>query len=227
MSDRRVTIVTGASRGIGAATVRELLRDGHRVVATGRDAGRLHELAATLPDDADLRLVTGHAGDPGAVDRTIGTAVTEFGRIDTVVANAGYATHDAFLDGDPEQWHDMVVTNVLGPALLARAAIPHLRRTRGRIVIVGSVAGHVHTRGNLYGVTKFAMTGLAENLRLLVSQDGIGVTLISPGAVRTGFFEPIGGPPDGRPGGYLDPATVAEWIAWVAGRGPASTSTTC
>jgi NADP-dependent 3-hydroxy acid dehydrogenase YdfG len=211
-----VSIVTGGSRGIGAATVRELLHRGHRVVATGRDPEHLAEMADRVPDRSRLRLVAGHAADPESVDRAVAVAVDEFGRLDTVVANAGYATHDSFVDADPERWRDMVLTNVLGPALLARAAIPRLRETRGRIVLVGSVAGHVHTPGNLYGATKFAVTGLAENLRLLVSKDGIGVTLISPGAIDTDFFRPIGGPPAGRPGGYLDPARIAESIAWAA-----------
>ena len=70
-----------------------------------------------------------------------------------------------------------------------------MRHTRGRIVLVGSVAGVIHTPGNIYGATKWAVTGLAENTRLMVTDDGIGVTLVSPGAVETDFFAPVGGPP--------------------------------
>jgi NADP-dependent 3-hydroxy acid dehydrogenase YdfG len=107
----------------------------------------------------------------------------------------------------------MVLTNVLGPALLIRAALPALRETRGRIVLVGSVAGFVYSPGNIYGATKWAVTGLAENTRRMVTSDGIGVTLIAPGAVRTNFF-------DNNPGGvpdrdFLSADQLADSIVWA------------
>jgi NAD(P)-dependent dehydrogenase (short-subunit alcohol dehydrogenase family) len=101
-----------------------------------------------------------------AVDATVG----RFGRLDAAVANAGSATADGVVDGDPALWRDMVLTNVLGPALLVRASIDALKAARGRIVLVGSVA-----------------TG-----------DGVGVTLIAPGRVETPFWDALGGVPGGR-----------------------------
>lgn len=210
-----VTLITGGSSGIGAATARRLLALGHRVAVTGRDASRLADFAATAPTALTL---PGDASSLDDVRAAVDATVERFGRLDNVVANAGYATHDDLGDGDPAGWRDMVLTNVLGPALLIHTAVPHLRRTRGRIVLVGSVAGHVHTAGNIYGATKFAVTGLAENTRLMVTGDGIGVTLVSPGATETGFFGPIGGPPDDRPGGYLPAPEVAEVIVFALTR---------
>jgi NADP-dependent 3-hydroxy acid dehydrogenase YdfG len=109
----------------------------------------------------------------------------------------------------------MVLTNVLGPALLIRAALPHLADARGRIVLVGSVAGLINTPGNIYGATKWAVTGLAGNTRLLVTDQGVGVTLVSPGATVTDFFDPVGGPPADRPGGYLTADQMAATIVWA------------
>jgi NAD(P)-dependent dehydrogenase (short-subunit alcohol dehydrogenase family) len=129
--------------------------------------------------------LAGDAADYTAVQAAVGATVHRFGRLDTVVANAGFATHDTLADGDPDRWREMVLTNVLGPALLIKAALPALQQTRGRIVLIGSVAGFAHTPGNIYGVTKWAVTGLAENTRRLVTGDGIGVTLIAPGRVAT------------------------------------------
>ena len=100
------------------------------------------------------------------------------------VANAGYVARDTLADGDPEGWRVMVLTNVLGPALLVRAALPALTRSRGRIVFVGSTSGLEHLEGSLYSATKWAVTALAENTRLLVTGDGVGVTLIAPGRGR-------------------------------------------
>ena len=162
----------------------------------------------------------GDAADPDAVQDAVDATTARFGRLDNVVANAGYATHDGLADGDPAGWRDMVLTNVLGPALLIRASLPALKQSRGRIVLVGSVAGLVHTPGNIYGATKWAATGLAENTRQLVTSDGIGVTLVSPGGVVTEFFEKVGGPPADRPGGYLSADEVAASIVWALTQPP-------
>ena len=82
-------------------------------------------------------------------------------------------------------------------------------------MVFGSVAGLLHTPGNIYGATKWALTGLAGNTRQLVSAQGVGVTLVSPGGTETGFFDPIGGAPADRPGGYLTADQVAASIVWA------------
>lgn len=79
-------------------------------------------------------------------------------------------------------------------------------------MLIGSVAGFVHTPGNIYGVTKWAVTGLAENTRRLVTGDGIGVTLIAPGRVATPFWDANGGPPAG---GLLTADQIADSIVWA------------
>src|SRR5690242_1765657 len=168
MDDSPVTLITGGSRGIGAAAARQLLARGHRVAVTGRDPDRLARFAGSLGDPPGLLTHAGDAADHEAVQAAVDATAAAFGRLDAAVANAGYATHDGLADGDPAGWPHMVLTNVLGPALLIRAALPALKRTRGRIVLVGSVAGLIHTPGNLYGATKWAVTGLAENTRQLV-----------------------------------------------------------
>jgi NADP-dependent 3-hydroxy acid dehydrogenase YdfG len=213
MPDAPATLITGGSSGIGAAVARQLLGRGHRVTITGRDQSRLDRFVAGLDEPAGLLALAGHAADYDAVQSAVEATVTEFGRLDTVVANAGFATHDTLADGDPAGWREMVLTNVLGPALLIRAALPALRETRGRIVLVGSVAGFVYSPGNIYGATKWAVTGLAENTRRMVTSDGIGVTLVAPGAVRTNFF-------DNNPGGvpdrdFLSADQLADSIVWA------------
>lgn len=207
-----VTLITGGSSGIGAATARRLLAAGHRVVVTGRSEERLKRFAADAGSPDELLTVPGDAGDWDDVQAAVGAAVERWGRLDTVVANAGYATHDTVLAGDPAAWKDMVLANVLGPALLIRAAVDALRATRGRIVLVGSVAGVVYTPGNLYGATKWAVTGLAENTRRALAEDGVGVTLIAPGRVGTNFWEAAGGAPDAD---NLTADQIADSIVWA------------
>ncbi len=213
MSDSPVTLITGGASGIGAAATRRLLGLGHRVTITGRDGGRLSRFAKELGEPAGLLTIAGDAADYDAVRHAVDTTVREFGRLDNVVANAGYATHDTLADGDPAGWRDMVLTNVLGPALLIRASLAAVKESRGRIVLVGSVAGFKHTPGNIYGATKWAVTGLAENTRLMVTHHGVGVTLIAPGRVETGFWD---NRPEGMPEGDLLTADqLGEAIVWA------------
>jgi NADP-dependent 3-hydroxy acid dehydrogenase YdfG len=214
MTESPVTLITGGSTGIGAATARQLLDRGHRVAVTGRRQDRLDRLAKQVDRPGDLLTLPGDASDYDAVTSAVETTIATFGRLDAAVASAGYATFDDIATGDPTGWRDMILTNVLGPALLIRATLPALKETGGRIVLVGSVAGHVFTAGNIYGITKWAVTALAENTRRQVTTDGVGVTLVSPGGVDTNFFEPVGGIPDDRPR-YLSADELAASIVWA------------
>ncbi|MEU2398455.1 SDR family oxidoreductase [Streptomyces pseudogriseolus] len=213
--DTRVTLITGGGTGIGAAVACRLLEAGEAVAVTGRREERLHAFAKELGEPESLLTIPGDAAVYGEVSAAVDAVLARFGRLDAVVANAGFATHDSVADGDPAGWTDMVLTNVLGPALLIRASVDALRRTRGRIVLVGSVAGFVPTPGNLYGATKYAVTGLAENTRRQVTEWGVGVTLIAPGRVETPFWD--GG--DGLPPGQLLTADqIAGSVVWALGR---------
>lgn len=213
--DTRVALVTGGGSGIGAAVARRLLDAGQRVVVTGRGEERLRGFAKELGEPEGLLTVPGNAAEYDDVRAAVGTALAEFGRLDTVVANAGFATGDSVAEGDPAGWTDMVLTNVLGPALLIRASIDALKETRGRIVLVGSVAGFVPTPGNLYGATKYAVTGLAENTRRQVTEWGVGVTLIAPGRVETPFWDAHGSLP---PGSLLTADQIADSVVWAMGQ---------
>ncbi|MGW3201490.1 SDR family oxidoreductase [Streptomyces sp. NPDC001118] len=212
MNDSPVALITGGATGIGAAVARQLLAAGHRVTVTGRTEARLRDFADGLGNPGELLTVPGDASAFDdvqiAVDRTLKT----HGRLDTVVANAGFATHDTVAEGDPAGWTEMVLTNVLGPALLVRASVEALRETRGRIVLIGSVAGFVNTPGNLYGATKWAVTGLAENTRRQVTEFGIGVTLVAPGRVETPFWDGLGSLPPGR---LLTADQIADSVVWA------------
>lgn len=204
-----VTVVTGGSSGIGAATARALLKQGHRVAVTGRDAERLGAFAASVGAGEQLQTIAGDAGDASDVAATVRQVVDTWGRLDTVIANAGFSLPGTLEDHDPEAMRSMVLTNVLGPALLVRETLPYLRESKGRIVVVGSVAGIRNTPGNLYSVTKWAAHALVENVRQLVAKDRVGVTLVAPGVVDTPFWTERGGTPQAAP------TLTAEQIATV------------
>lgn len=211
-NDSPVALITGGGSGIGAAVARRLLDAGHRVTVTGRGERRLRDFADGLGRPEELLTVAGDAADHADVRHAVDLTLKAYGRLDTVVANAGFATHDTVADGDPSGWAEMILTNVLGPALLIRASIDALKETRGRIVLVGSVAGFVHGPGNLYGATKWAVTGLAENTRRQVTEFGVGVTLVAPGRVETPFWDSYGSLP---PGHLLTAGQIADSVVWA------------
>lgn len=208
-----VTLITGGSSGIGAATARALLKQGHWVAITGRDADRLAAFAASVGAGERLLTIVGDAGDESDVASAVRQVVGIRGRLDTVISNAGSSLPGTLEDHDPQAMRAMVLTNVLGPALLVRETLPHLRESKGRIVIVGSVAGIRNTPGNLYSVTKWAAHALAENVRLLVAKDCIGVTVVAPGVVDTPFWDDRGGRPEAAPA--LTAEQVAETILFA------------
>jgi NADP-dependent 3-hydroxy acid dehydrogenase YdfG len=211
MSERRSYIVTGASTGIGHALTRALLDEGHSVVATGRRQERLSALAEAAGAGERLTTAVADAGEWADTQRVVALCADRYGRIDGVVANAGYTVPGDVRTSDVSKWPAMVAANVLGPAYLARAAAEHLEASGGRIVIIGSVAGHKNSPGNLYGATKWAATGLAENLRMLFAPLGVGVSLVSPGVVDTEFYAA------GTPEVNISADDMAETVRYLLG----------
>jgi NADP-dependent 3-hydroxy acid dehydrogenase YdfG len=121
------------------------------------------------------------------------------------------------MDHTPEAMRAMVLTNVLGPALVVRECVPHLKESRGRLVLVGGVAGARNAPGSLYSVTKWAVHALAENTRLAVTADGVGVTLVAPGRVDTPFWDSRGGLPDGP---AMNAQDIADCILFALNQPP-------
>ncbi|MFB9569477.1 SDR family oxidoreductase [Saccharopolyspora hordei] len=186
MSDR-VLMITGASRGIGAATARAAARAGYRLVLTARSTDALSALVDELGADTALALPC-DVTDLANLTEVVQRAEERFGRLDAVFANAGVSVPTSFLgDGgaDPEQWRDMVLTNVYGAAITARVTLPALTRTQGHLLLTGSNAGRNVRPGNLYSATKWAVTGMAQNIRAECVGTGVRVTLIQPGMVET------------------------------------------
>lgn len=185
MSDSPVFIITGASSGIGEATARQAAQAGHRVVLAARSAEKIEAIAADIGGLAVPTDVTRWEDNEALVRRALG----EYGRVDTIFANAGFGGARGWLKGEPEVWREMVLTNVLGAAYTVRAAIPALTDTKGHALITSSVAGRRVLPGSFYSVTKHAVTAMAEAVRQDLDGTGIRVTSIEPGMVDTPFFD--------------------------------------
>jgi NADP-dependent 3-hydroxy acid dehydrogenase YdfG len=190
-ADRRepVLLITGASSGIGAATARHASDQGWRVVLAARSVDPLEALADELGGPQRALAVRCDVSDWTAQQQLVEQALTSFGRIDAAFANAGFGGPRGFLADTPEHWREMLLTNVYGAALTARATIPALRDTRGHLLLTSSVAGRRVLPGSFYSVTKHAVTAMGEAIRQDVHGSGIRVTLIEPGMTDTPFFE--------------------------------------
>jgi NADP-dependent 3-hydroxy acid dehydrogenase YdfG len=194
-------VITGASTGIGAATAKAADAAGYRVVLAARSADKLDALAASLTDAVAVPTDVTSWDD---VQRLAETA----GRADVVFANAGFGAKRGFTEESPEQWRDMVLTNVYGAALTVRAFLPAIKETRGHFLLTGSVAGRRAIPGSLYSATKWAVTGMGESLRQELNGTGCRVTLIEPGMVDTPFFE-------NRPTNALEPDDIANAVMYA------------
>jgi len=191
MADDPVFLITGASTGIGAATARAAVGAGHRVVLAARSEDRLRALAGELGGEDRALVVAADVREWADNERMVQRALEAYGRLDVALANAGFGAKRGWLEETPEHWRDMVLTNVLGAAYTARAALPALREARGHLLITSSVAGRRALPGSLYSATKHAATAMGEAIRAGERQEdsGVRVTLIEPGMVDTPFFD--------------------------------------
>jgi NADP-dependent 3-hydroxy acid dehydrogenase YdfG len=185
----RVFLITGASTGIGAATARQAVEAGYRVVLGARSVDKLGTLAGELGGEERALAVRCDVTEWADQEALAASALDTFGRIDVVLANAGFGAKRGFLEETPEHWRSMVLTNVLGVALTIRATLAAVKEARGHYLLTSSVAGRRALAGSLYSATKWAVTGMGEALRQELNGTGVRVTLIEPGMVDTPFFD--------------------------------------
>ena len=212
----RVVLVTGASSGIGAALAREFARRGADLVLAARRLPRLADLAGELRATGRRALaVSCDVTEDGAVEQAVKQALDTFGRLDVAVANAGFGVVGPFERLALEDYRRQFETNVFGVLRTASAALPALRRSRGTLVIIGSVSGHVPTPGaSAYAMSKAAVHALAGSLRAEALTDGVGVVLVSPGFVESEIRRV-----DNRGVHHPDARdTVPPWLVVPAGR---------
>ena len=192
--DGKVAIVTGASSGIGEATAEALAAEGASVVVAARREDRLQDLVGRIEGNGGKVLsvacdVTNEEQAHALIERAEG----EFGRVDILVNNAGVMLLSRIDKGLSDQWRQMFDVNVLGLLYATDATIRVMKRQgSGHIVNISSVAGRkVRATGGVYSGTKWAVNAISEALRLELQEDGIRITIVEPGAVKTELTEHI------------------------------------
>lgn len=182
-----VAWITGGGSGIGRALGLELARRGATVALSGRRRERLDEVAAEIAAAGGRALavpcdVTSEASVDAAVERIVG----EYGRLDLVIANAGYAASGSVEETPLEIWRKQFETNVFATIATVRRALPELRRQRGRVVLVGSVAAFLPLpKGGPYGASKAAVAAIGATLSAELAGSGVSCTTVHPGFVES------------------------------------------
>ena len=227
MSESRVVVITGASRGIGAATAVEYARRGDAVVLAARDAESLTEAAkACRSAGGEALTVPTDVTERDQVEGLIAAAVERFGRVDVLVNNAGFGVHARVHETTERDMRDIFEANFFGLFFGCRAVAPVMIGQRaGHIFNVSSVIGRRGTPfSGAYCATKFAVCGLTEAMRVEMAPYDVRVTLVCPGLTDTGFFDRVRGSSSAKRSsfvrlrGLMPPEKVARRIVKRTGK---------
>ncbi|MFD1670868.1 SDR family oxidoreductase [Agrilactobacillus yilanensis] len=191
----KVVVVTGASSGIGAATVTKLVEAGAKVVFGARREKKLAALAKTLPA-AQIAYATLDVSDIESVQRLVKLAMVKFGKIDAFYNNAGIMPTAKLADNHRDEWQRMLDINVTGVLNGISAVLPIMHQQGyGHILATDSVAGYVvYPESAVYCGTKFAVRAIMEGLRQEEGKNQIRTTIVAPGMVDTELYKSISDP---------------------------------
>ena len=223
-------VITGAGNGIGRATAIQFADEGARLVINDIDKRSLAAVAETLTSaGADIVEVVGNVADPADAQAMISAAISNYGVIDILVANAGVIPLGTITDTAPEDWDRVMDVDARGMFLTCKYAITEMaRQGSGSIICLSSISGMAGQRGQAaYGPAKFVATGLTRHLAVEWAQHGIRVNAVAPGTIETEAVRQVVKTADGRR--YVDlireqhpmkrlgqPAEVAQAIVFLA-----------
>ena len=208
MAKEKVVLITGASSGIGEASAKTLVNNGHKVILTARSEDKLAELVESLGEDNALS-VPADATDFTELENVVTEGLKKFGRLDAAFANAGMGVSTAGTEkGDPDEWSTMIDINIKALLWTAKATLPHLRQNKGHFILTSSAAGRKPIKGSIYGATKWFAYGFGQNLAEEMSEWNGRCTTIAPGMVNTPFFD------EAKPD-KLDPQDVADAVLFA------------
>ena len=187
--NEKVAIVTGAGQGIGLEICRKLAQAGAHIILNDLDSELANDAASSISEDQTKCIpVPGDSSDPEVIRQLVEAAVFNFGKLDIAIANAGITLYGDFFEYTPDAFDRVMKVNLAGTFFLAQAAASQMRKqgTGGTLLFTSSVTGHqAHKNLGAYGMSKAAIEMLARNLVIEISQYGINVNAIAPGATLT------------------------------------------
>jgi NAD(P)-dependent dehydrogenase (short-subunit alcohol dehydrogenase family) len=192
--DPQLVLITGASSGFGLKTSLALAQKGYRVVATMRRVERGEELLRLAEQSgvrSQLDIMSLDVTDEALAERTVKQVIAQYGKVDVLINNAGYALGGFVEDVSLSRWKEQFETNFFGLVKMTQCVLPHMRsRRRGKIINISSISGLIAFPALApYASSKFAVEGFSEALRMELLPHQIFVTLIGPGSYKTSIWE--------------------------------------
>jgi 3-oxoacyl-[acyl-carrier protein] reductase len=183
-------IVTGGSRGIGKAIAIKFAKEGMNVVITGRDEKAIRKVQEEIKSyGVECHYFLGNVQDTTHADHVIKSTIDAFGKIDTLINNAGFGILKKFIDSSISEFRDQMDVNVFGVYNFTKAAVPYMiKASKGNIINIASLAGKNNfVGGTMYSATKHALLGFTKSLMLELREYNIRVASVCPGSVETEF----------------------------------------
>lgn len=211
--ENKVAFITGGSKGIGYGVAEVLMREGMRVAITSRSQQAAEEAAAELNKigKGEAFGVASDVRDLDSQKEAVNKTLEKFGQIDLLFANAGLGHFANIEDMTPEQWHEVIDTNLTGVFYTVKAGLDALKETKGFIITLSSLAGtNFFAHGAAYNASKFGLTGFSQAIMLDLRQYGIRVSTIMPGSVATHFNNHT---PSEADAWKIQPEDIGEMIA--------------
>lgn len=183
----QVVWITGGGTGLGKAMALEFVKQGATVAVSGRRTDRLQGAVEEIVEAGGVgAAIACDVTDEESVEKAVAEVVSRFGRLDVAVANAGFGVMGAIEKLTADDWRRQLEVNVVGAAMTARYSLAELRKTEGRLVLIGSVSGMLASPGaGAYSASKYAVRAMGQTLSMELTGSGVSCTTIHPGFVES------------------------------------------
>lgn len=184
----KVAVITGGSKGIGYSVAESLLKEGYCVAITSRNLASANEAASKLVAFGDVLAIEADVKDYQSQQDAINLVIEKWGQIDVLIANAGVGNFASIEELSIEDWNETIDTNLTGVFYSIKASLDAIKKTKGYIFTISSLAGtNFFAGGSAYNASKFGLTGFTQAVMLDLRKHGIKVSTIMPGSVATYF----------------------------------------
>ena len=211
----KVSLITGASRGIGRAIALALAKEGCKIMLAARSKNDLEKVAQEIRGHGgEAAVVIANMRDEKSIQQMIATTIKQFGGLDILVNNAGLAYLSPVTEMSTAQWDEMFEVNLRGVFIATREALPHLRKQKESFVVnIASLAGkNTFVNGSGYTATKWGVRAFSQCLMLEERKNGVRVLVVCPGSVDTSFAHPAGSVPKSDAREIIKPEDVAATV---------------
>ena len=211
--ENKIVLITGGSKGIGYGVAEVLMREKMKVAITSRSQEAAEEAAARLnqPGIGEAMGIGADVRDLSLQEKAVERIIQQWGALDVLIANAGIGYFGSIESLTPEQWRETIDTNLTGVFYSVKASLGALKKSKGYIITMASLAGtNFFAGGSAYNASKFGLVGFTQAMMLDVRQDGVKVTTIMPGSVATYFNNRQPSPQDAW---KIQPEDLGEMVA--------------